>query len=113
MKEIRETPHKRHHKFVEFYDARGAEAALKGLNRAEVKGKRIKLEPSRPGGTRRGGAPAHPTTRFTEEEMLRYAGHHHHESHQNPSLAGSPQMAVRARTPLTLRVRSPFSTHEG
>jgi RNA recognition motif-containing protein len=53
IKEIRETPHKRHHKFVEFYDVRGAEAALKALNRCEIAGKRIKVEPSRPGGARR------------------------------------------------------------
>ncbi|KAI4385078.1 hypothetical protein MLD38_003141 [Melastoma candidum] len=53
LKEIRETPHKRHHKFVEFYDVRAAEAALRALNRSEIAGKRIKLEPSRPGGARR------------------------------------------------------------
>ncbi|KAH6788822.1 MEI2-like protein 5 [Perilla frutescens var. frutescens] len=53
VKEIRETPHKRHHKFIEFYDVRGAEAALKALNRCDIAGKRIKLEPSRPGGARR------------------------------------------------------------
>lgn len=53
VKEIRETPHKRHHKFIEFYDVRAAEAALKGLNRCDIAGKRIKLEPSRPGGARR------------------------------------------------------------
>ncbi|XAR52794.1 hypothetical protein NMG60_11021069 [Bertholletia excelsa] len=53
VKEIRETPHKRHHKFVEFYDVRAAEAALKALNRSDIAGKRIKLEPSRPGGARR------------------------------------------------------------
>ncbi|XP_057743705.1 protein MEI2-like 2 [Arachis stenosperma] len=53
VKEIRETPHKRHHKFIEFYDVRAAEAALKALNRRDIAGKRIKLEPSRPGGARR------------------------------------------------------------
>ncbi|XP_073061026.1 protein MEI2-like 5 isoform X1 [Primulina eburnea] len=53
VKEIRETPHKRHHKFIEFYDVRSAEAALKALNRSDIAGKRIKLEPSRPGGARR------------------------------------------------------------
>ncbi|KAF5738294.1 RNA-binding protein putative isoform 1 [Tripterygium wilfordii] len=53
VKEIRETPNKRHHKFIEFYDARAAEAALKSLNRSDIAGKRIKLEPSRPGGSRR------------------------------------------------------------
>ncbi|KAL8152298.1 hypothetical protein V2J09_010058 [Rumex salicifolius] len=53
VKEIRETPHKRHHKFIEFYDVRAADAALRALNRSDIAGKRIKLEPSRPGGTRR------------------------------------------------------------
>ncbi|XP_023543808.1 protein MEI2-like 5 isoform X1 [Cucurbita pepo subsp. pepo] len=53
VKEIRETPHKRHHKFIEYYDVRAAEAALKALNRSDIVGKRIKLEPSRPGGARR------------------------------------------------------------
>ncbi|KAJ4961211.1 hypothetical protein NE237_021121 [Protea cynaroides] len=53
IKEIRETPHKRHHKFIEFYDVRAAEAALHALNRSDIAGKRIKLEPSRPGGARR------------------------------------------------------------
>ncbi|KAH9325647.1 hypothetical protein KI387_005825, partial [Taxus chinensis] len=53
VKEIRETPHKRHHKFIEFYDVRAAEAALRNLNRSDIAGKRIKLEPSRPGGARR------------------------------------------------------------
>ncbi|KAF2311590.1 hypothetical protein GH714_025063 [Hevea brasiliensis] len=53
IKEIRETPHKRHHKFIEYYDIRAAEAALSALNRSDIAGKQIKLEPSRPGGTRR------------------------------------------------------------
>lgn len=53
IKEIRETPHKHHHKFIEFYDVRAAEAALRSLNRSDIAGKQIKLEPSRPGGARR------------------------------------------------------------
>ena len=51
--QIRETPNKKHHKFIEFYDVRASEAALRSLNKSEIAGKRIKLEPSRPGGTRR------------------------------------------------------------
>lgn len=51
--QIRETPHKRHHKFIEYFDVRAAEEALKALNRIDIAGKRIKLEPSRPGGARR------------------------------------------------------------
>lgn len=53
VKEIRETPHKKHHKFIEFYDVRASEAALRALNRSDIAGKRIKVEPSRPGGARR------------------------------------------------------------
>eukprot|EP00002_Diphylleia_rotans_P008209 TRINITY_DN1795_c0_g1_i11.p1 TRINITY_DN1795_c0_g1~~TRINITY_DN1795_c0_g1_i11.p1 ORF type:complete len:647 (+),score=108.13 TRINITY_DN1795_c0_g1_i11:110-2050(+) len=50
--EIRETPNKRHHKFVEFFDTRDAERALANLNKSELKGKKIKIEISRPGGIR-------------------------------------------------------------
>ncbi|EPS63954.1 hypothetical protein M569_10829, partial [Genlisea aurea] len=46
VKEMRDLPHKKHHKFIEFFDVRGAEAALKSLNR-------IKLELSRHGNLRR------------------------------------------------------------
>uniref|UniRef100_A0A5B7BLW2 RRM domain-containing protein n=1 Tax=Davidia involucrata TaxID=16924 RepID=A0A5B7BLW2_DAVIN len=53
IKEIRETPHKSHRKCIEFYDVRAAEAALRALNRSDIAGKRIKLEPSCPGGARR------------------------------------------------------------
>jgi RNA recognition motif-containing protein len=53
LKQIRETPQKRHHRFIEFYDVRAAEAALRSLNKSDIAGKRVKLEPSRPGGARR------------------------------------------------------------
>jgi RNA recognition motif-containing protein len=51
IKEIRATPNKKHHKFIEFFDVRHAEKAMKCLNKTEIKGKKIKIEPSRPGGT--------------------------------------------------------------
>lgn len=51
--QIRETPHRSHHKFIEFYDVRAAEVALHALNKSDIAGKQIKLEPSRPGGSRR------------------------------------------------------------
>lgn len=53
IREIRDTPHKHNHKFIEFYDIRAAETALRTLNRSDVAGKQIKLEASRPGGARR------------------------------------------------------------
>uniref|UniRef100_A0A7N0SXD0 RRM domain-containing protein n=1 Tax=Kalanchoe fedtschenkoi TaxID=63787 RepID=A0A7N0SXD0_KALFE len=69
VKEIRETPHKRHHKFVEYYDVRAAEAALKALNRCDIAGKRIKLEPSRPGGIRRNFM-QHPSQELDQDDAL-------------------------------------------
>lgn len=52
IKEIRETPNKKHHKFIEFYDLRDAQEAWEQLNQREVKGRKLKIEPSRPGGIR-------------------------------------------------------------
>eukprot|EP00004_Rigifila_ramosa_P024663 TRINITY_DN721_c0_g1_i1.p1 TRINITY_DN721_c0_g1~~TRINITY_DN721_c0_g1_i1.p1 ORF type:complete len:752 (+),score=107.44 TRINITY_DN721_c0_g1_i1:330-2258(+) len=52
VKEVRETPNKKHHKFIEFYDIRHADHAMRSLNKAEIMGKRIKIELSRPGGAR-------------------------------------------------------------
>ncbi|XP_031282976.1 protein MEI2-like 4 isoform X2 [Pistacia vera] len=51
IKEIRETTEKGHQKFIEFYDIRAAEASLQGLNRSDIAGKGIKVEPSHPGGS--------------------------------------------------------------
>lgn len=48
IKEIRESPNRKH-KFVEFYDVRQAETAMKNLNKSEIGGKKIKIEPSKPG----------------------------------------------------------------
>ena len=53
IKEIRETPNKNRHKFIEFYDVRHAEEAMKHLNKTDFQGKKIKIEPSRPGGVQR------------------------------------------------------------
>lgn len=50
MRELREAPTKRQHKFVEFYDVRDAEAAWTALNGQEVCGKCVKIEFSRQGG---------------------------------------------------------------
>ncbi|KAK7318343.1 hypothetical protein RJT34_03042 [Clitoria ternatea] len=48
IKEIYEYPEMNHHKFVEFYDVRAAEAALRALNKIDIGGKQIKLEPGHP-----------------------------------------------------------------
>ncbi|KAE8716158.1 Terminal EAR1-like 1, putative isoform 2 [Hibiscus syriacus] len=50
VKELRETPLKKHQKFVEFYDVRDAAKALREMNGKEVNGKQVVIEFSRPGG---------------------------------------------------------------
>eukprot|EP01122_Echinamoeba_exundans_P001486 TRINITY_DN1152_c0_g1_i6.p1 TRINITY_DN1152_c0_g1~~TRINITY_DN1152_c0_g1_i6.p1 ORF type:complete len:1153 (-),score=174.92 TRINITY_DN1152_c0_g1_i6:77-3535(-) len=56
VKEIRESPNKKH-KFVEFFDVRCAEKAMRSLNKTDIKGRKIKIEPSRPGGTQNRKSP--------------------------------------------------------
>jgi hypothetical protein len=53
VKELRETPSKRQHKFVEFFDVRAAARALQSLDGTELGGKHVKIEFSRPGGQAR------------------------------------------------------------
>ncbi|KAF3535766.1 hypothetical protein F2Q69_00024471 [Brassica cretica] len=50
IKELRETPYKKHQRFVEFYDVRDAAKALDGMNGEEICGKEVVIEYSRPGG---------------------------------------------------------------
>ncbi|GKV36323.1 hypothetical protein SLEP1_g44467 [Rubroshorea leprosula] len=47
---INEISPEQNHKFIEFYDVRAAEAALCALNRCDIAGKQIEIEPSPPGG---------------------------------------------------------------
>jgi len=46
--QIYEYPEMNHHKFIEFYDVRAAESALRALNKIDIAGKQIKLEPGHP-----------------------------------------------------------------
>ncbi|KAL7712875.1 hypothetical protein QTN25_009521 [Entamoeba marina] len=77
IKEIRETPNRGHHKFVEFYDLRCAHAALLALNKTYFHNRILKIEESRPGGIRQRilrtqgldvpkGLPAFPPPAFIE-----------------------------------------------
>ncbi|KAL6567325.1 hypothetical protein OROGR_000993 [Orobanche gracilis] len=103
VKEIRETPHKRHHKFIEFYDVRAAEAALKSLNRCDIAGKRIKLEHSRPGGARRSSlVHAHNDLEQDERNL------HHVGSLGNSPPGAWPQLdSLMERNPLNNFSKSP------
>ncbi|PON47247.1 Splicing factor-like protein [Parasponia andersonii] len=50
IKELRETPSKKHQKFIEFFDVRDAAEALKEMNGKEINGKEVVIEfSSRPG----------------------------------------------------------------
>ncbi|CAI9775245.1 unnamed protein product [Fraxinus pennsylvanica] len=53
IKEIRETQNRSNHKFIEFYDVRAADAALRALNDSGIEGKCAILDPSRPDSSRR------------------------------------------------------------
>ncbi|OVA17618.1 RNA recognition motif domain [Macleaya cordata] len=53
IKELRETPSKRHQRFVEFYDIRDAAKALSEMDGKEINGQSVVIEFSRPGGNRR------------------------------------------------------------
>lgn len=50
IKELRETPLKRHQRFVEFFDIRDAARALREMNGKQIHGKRLVIQFSRPGG---------------------------------------------------------------
>jgi len=50
VKEVRETPLKKHQRFVEFYDVRDASKAMTEMNGKEINGRCIMIEFSRPGG---------------------------------------------------------------
>ena len=49
IKEIRETPNKKSHRFIEFYDVQDAQNAMTGLNEVTLFNK-IKIEAARPWG---------------------------------------------------------------
>ncbi|KAJ7945621.1 protein MEI2-like 1 [Quillaja saponaria] len=48
IREICETPEEHHKRYIEFYDVRATEAALRALNRSDIAGKQIKLELGNP-----------------------------------------------------------------
>lgn len=51
--EIRETPGKKSHRFIEFYDVREAESALQRLHKSVFNGRHITIERAKPGGSKK------------------------------------------------------------
>lgn len=86
VKEIRATPNKKHHKFVEFYDVRDAEKAMHLLNKTEVAGKRIKIEISRPGG-RASNLTRHPSAGAGKPQQAGVPQQIHVQQRHHPSSA--------------------------
>ena len=56
VRQIRSTPLKQNQKFIEFYDLRCAENALKSMNGKQIKNSRVSIEFSLPGGFRKNGS---------------------------------------------------------
>eukprot|EP00002_Diphylleia_rotans_P038340 TRINITY_DN86_c0_g1_i7.p1 TRINITY_DN86_c0_g1~~TRINITY_DN86_c0_g1_i7.p1 ORF type:complete len:632 (-),score=134.12 TRINITY_DN86_c0_g1_i7:295-2190(-) len=111
--EIRETPNKKHHRFVEFYDVRHAEAALLNLNRTEIKGKKIKIEVSRPGGIR-----SRTSGSYEDEDESRLRSPSLQSpmmSYVSPTLTPSPTLSVASNatilSPMMMPQQIPTDPH--
>lgn len=63
--QIREAPQRGHHRIIEFYDVRAADAALRALNRSDIAGKKIEIEPSPHVGARQWYCPISSTPVFS------------------------------------------------
>ncbi|KAG8365787.1 hypothetical protein BUALT_Bualt17G0008100 [Buddleja alternifolia] len=108
IKEIRETPHGSHHKFVEFYDVRAAESALRALNRSDIAGKRIILEAGQPGGSKRLIQPF--SAELEQEESGLHMQHHSPPNNLASGFSGSLSFGgAVARTD----IHGPRSTNGG
>lgn len=94
IKEVRETPNKKHHKFIEFFDVRHAEKAMKTLNKMEIKGKKIKIEFSRPGGQQPSDKPGQKLP--DDDHRTDYVGSA--PVHSDPSLS-SPHFSSQSYPP--------------
>lgn len=71
IRQIRSTPLKQNQKFIEFYDVRNAELALKSMNGQSIKKSRISIEFSLPGGFRKNGASLNKNVCFPTIERSR------------------------------------------
>ncbi|XP_068652020.1 protein terminal ear1 homolog [Aristolochia californica] len=103
VKELRETPYKRQHRFIEFFDVRDAARALSEMNGKEVFGKRLMIEFSRPGGQARRSfnAPA-PTSSSSSANKSFYS--HESSSFITPASSSSSQRVLRGSPDPSLRL---------
>lgn len=109
IKEIRETPNKKHHKFIEFYDVRDSEKAMKHLNKTEIKGKKIKIEPSRPGGARKNQMNQLALELGGEEELMVQQSSHNGSLSPMPSSGYLTSAAAPSNMPPPMYYQQSFS----
>ncbi|GAB2280771.1 hypothetical protein Dimus_015397 [Dionaea muscipula] len=105
IKEIQEAP-SRNKKFIEFYDVRAADAALRALNQTDIAGKRINLEPSRPGGARKSSAQQFPPN-VDQDEAGFYVENSPGSFFHGPMTSASMKSEISLGTPSG--IQSPFS----
>ncbi|KAG6426688.1 hypothetical protein SASPL_110915 [Salvia splendens] len=86
VKEIRDSPGMSYHKYVEFYDVRAAESALRALNRSDIAGKQIKLERGRLAGSQSLLCPMY---RFLEQEESGFLLQHSPSNNLSSGFSGS------------------------
>ncbi|KAI3467807.1 hypothetical protein Pfo_024470 [Paulownia fortunei] len=111
IKEIREIPHISNHKFVEFYDVRAAESALRALSRSDSAGKQIKLEPGRPGGSKRLMQPF--SSELEQEESGLLLQQHSPSNNLATGFSGSLSLGGTAPSTDNGTILVPLSTNGG
>ncbi|KAK9751122.1 hypothetical protein RND81_02G243700 [Saponaria officinalis] len=111
VKELRETPMKRHQRFVEFYDVRDAAKALSEMNGKEINGKSVMIEYSRPGGHFNKFHHQHQH----QQHYPRTIQNHHHQHypsniHHNKPHSHSPPPPSQPPRTLPFRHRKPYQS---
>ncbi|XP_030548482.2 protein terminal ear1 [Rhodamnia argentea] len=115
VKELRETPFKKHQRFVEFYDVRDAAKALAQMNGKEIRGKNVVIEFSRPGGYNRkflldAASPnpfAHDSSYLYNSPAATYHAKIPNNSPPPPPPPPPLPLPRRAASPLGLRILQP------
>ncbi|XVF43855.1 hypothetical protein PTKIN_Ptkin02bG0073500 [Pterospermum kingtungense] len=97
VKELRETPSKKHQKFVEFYDVRDAAKALREMNGREINGKQVVIEFSRPGGYSRKFFNANNNANNVKAFTACTDKHHHTRNSKYPSSPPPPPLPSLGR----------------
>ncbi|XP_062091511.1 protein MEI2-like 1 [Humulus lupulus] len=114
VKQVREVPDKYHSKLVEFYDVRAAEMAFCKLNKTNIAGKQITLEPGYPSGTRHGLMQMSNIEQVDHESNLYHSFCDNFSSAQkakvSPGVIAPSRMAIGSNQGFHPAICSPLST---